>query len=118
MLSLDSSVQFIFTLNPGYTGPLTLSYAGKTSTCQVVNGKIGENDYIVIDMRAFNLYDEVITITAGEYSGTYDLAAYIAGVSEKHTGEENVEALLLALYNYCKEADEYNAYCEVHGELN
>ena len=82
------------------------------------NKKIGDEGYITVDMSAFNLYDEVITITAGEYSGTYDLAAYIAGVTEKHAGEENVEALLLALYNYCKEADEYNAYCEVHGELN
>ena len=118
MLSLDSSVQFIFTLNEGYTGQLTLSYAGKTSTCQVVNGKIGENNYIAVDMRAFNLYDEVITITAGEYSGTYDLAAYVAGVGEKYAGNENVESLLLALYNYCKEADEYNAYVIAGGELN
>ena len=118
MLSLDSSVQFIFTLNEGYTGQLTLSYAGKTSTCQVVGGKIGESNYITVDMRAYNLYDEVITITAGEYSGTYDLAAYVAGVSEKYAGNENVESLLLALYNYCKEADEYNAYFIAGGELN
>ena len=118
MLSLDSSVQFIFTLNENYTGPLTVSYAGKTSTCQVVEGRIGESNYITVDMRAYNLYDEVITITAGEYSGTYDLAAYVAGVSEKYAGNETVESLLLALYNYCKEADEYNAYSIASGERN
>ena len=118
MLSLDSSVQLIFTLNENYTGPLTVSYAGKTSTCQVVGGKIGESNYITVDMRAYNLYDEVITITAGEYSGTYDLAAYVAGISEKYAGNETVESLLLALYNYCKEADEYNAYFIAGGELN
>ena len=71
-----------------------------------------------MNMRAFYLYDEVITITAGEYSGTYDLAAYIAGVREEYEADEKLETLLLALYNYCKEADEYNAYCEISGELN
>ena len=118
MLSLDSSVQFIFTLNPSYTGPLSLTYAGKTYTCEVVDGKISGNGYITVNMRAFYLYDEVITITAGEYSGTYDLAAYIAGVREEYEADEKLETLLLALYNYCKEADEYNAYCEISGELN
>ncbi len=118
MLSLDSSVQFVFTLNASYTGPLTLSYAGNTSTCEVVGGKVGENNYITVDMRAFNLYDEVVTITAGEYSGTYDLAAYVSGVSGKNGTDEKLDALLLTLYNYCKEADEYNAYYKANGELN
>lgn len=118
MLSLDSSVQFIFTLNPDYTGPLSLTYAGKTYTCEVVDGKISGNGYITVNMRAFYLYDEVITITAGEYSGTYDLAAYIAGVREEYEADEKLETLLLALYNYCKEADEYNAYFIAGGELN
>ena len=118
MLSLDSSVQFIFTLNPSYTGPLSLTYAGKTYTCEVVDGKISGNGYITVNMRAFYLYDEVITITAGEYSGTYDLAAYIAGVREEYEADEKLETLLLALYNYCKEADEYNAYFIAGGELN
>ena len=117
-LSLDSSVQFIFTLNSGYTGHLSLSYAGKTYECEVVNGKAGDKDHVIVEMRAFDLYDEVITITAGEYTGTYDLAAYVAGVTEKNQGNESLSTLLLNLYNYCKEADEYKAYTESTGNIN
>lgn len=114
-LSLGNTVDFVFTVNPEYTGPITLSYAGRLYECEAVNGKIGENDYIRINMRAFDLFDEVITITAGEYSGTYDLAAYIAVIRTEYETEESLEALLISLYNYCKEANEYKAYITANG---
>ena len=118
MLTLDSSVKFIFTLNEGYTGSLTLSYAGEDYVYDVTDGKYDGQNYIIVTMRAFYLYDEVITITAGEYSGTYDLEAYVYGVLEKYGSDEKLDALLLTLYNYCKEADEYRAYIESSGSLN
>ncbi len=117
-LLLDSSVKFIFLLNEGYTGSLTLSYAGSSYECEVVNGTVGECDYVIVDMRAAALYSEVITITAGEYSGTYDLAAYVAGISEDYGTSDELTALLVSLYNYCKEANEYKAYVAESGELN
>ncbi|MBQ2793775.1 MAG: hypothetical protein IJF05_03655, partial [Clostridia bacterium] len=117
-LLLDSSVKFIFALNEGYTGSLTLSYAGSSYECEVVNGTVGECDYVIVDMRAAALYSEVITITAGEYSGTYDLAAYVAGISEDYGTSDELTALLVSLYNYCKEANEYKAYVAESGELN
>jgi len=117
-LSITSKVEFILTLNPSYSGSLTLTYAGRTYTYEVVEGQINGADYVQVDMRAFNLYDEVITVTAGEYSGNYDLAAYIEGVRNEYESNDSLEAMLLDLYNYCKEADEYKAYVDASGELN
>ncbi len=118
-LSLGSSVQLIFALNPNYSGHLTLSYKGGSYECDVVNGTVGTKDYVTVNMRAFALYDEVITITAGEYSGTYDLAAYINGIMTEYEATDSLSALLLNLYNYCKEAKEYKEHVNANGgELN
>ena len=111
-LSLDTSVRFIFTLNPEYTGELTLEYAGNTCVYDVINGTVDGLNYVEVDMRAHMLYDEVISISAGEYSGTYDLAAYINSAMELYGEDDALCALLLELYNYCKEADEYKAFVE------
>ena len=111
-LSLDTSVRFIFTLNSEYTGELTLEYAGITNVYDVVDGTVDGLNYVEVDMRAHVLYDEVIFISAGEYSGTYDLAAYIHAAMELYGEDDVLNTLLLELYNYCKEANEYKAFVE------
>ena len=117
-LYLDKVVEFIFILNPSYTGTLTLEYASGTYTYEVVNGVTKGNGYITVNMRAFALYGEKINITAGEYQGSYDLAAYIYGMRSEYENTENLESLLLGLYNYCKEAKEYKEYIRLSGENN
>lgn len=111
-LALDTSVRFIFTLNAEYTGELVLEYAGTTNVYNVEGGTVNGLNYVEVDMRAHMLYDEVISISAGEYSGTYDLAAYVHAAKELYGEDEVLNTLLLELYNYCKEADEYRAFVE------
>ena len=117
-LSLDTSVRFIFTLSANYSGRLTLEYAGESYVYNVVSGTINGVSYIEVDMRAHELYDEIIHISTEEYSGTYDLSAYIHSAMELYGEDEALTALLIELYNYCKEADEYKAFTESLGELN
>ena len=52
----------------------------------------------------------MIVIAAGEYQGSYDLKAYANSDTVKADG--NLDALILALYNFCKEADEYRVFIE------
>jgi hypothetical protein len=109
-LSLGSNLKFVLNLNPSYTGPLTITYAGNTYNYTVEAGKIGDRSFIEIDMRAYDFYEEVIVITAGENQGSFDLKAYANSDTVKADG--NLDALILALYNFCKEADEYRAFIE------
>lgn len=114
-LLLDESVHFVLKLNSDYTGPVTLRYQQTEQTYDVSGGLVDGLDYILVNLRAYSLYDEVINIIAGEYQGSYDLAAYINGVSGE---SDTLSEMLLALYNYCKEADEYRDYVASGGRLN
>ena len=72
-----------------------------------MEGLVGENNYIELDIRAFEMFDGIITLTAGDKVGTYDLKAYANSESVKADETPYLKEYLLALYNFCREASEY-----------
>ena len=65
-------------------------------------------DIVLSNRSKADLFDEVITVSVNdEATGTYDLTAYANGIENE--GDAKLSALLLNLYNYCREADEYAA---------
>ena len=113
-LALDTSVRVIFTLASDYSGELILTYGDESCVYNVVNGVVDGADYVEIDMHTYKLYKEVIYIRAGEYSGTYDLAAYVRGAKALYGDDDVLNLMLLELYNYCKEASEYKAFVDLN----
>ena len=113
-LALDTSVRVIFTLASDYSGELILTYGDESFVYNVVNGAVDGADYVEIDMHTYKLYKEVIYIRAGEYSGTYDLAAYVRGAKALYGDDDVLNLMLLELYNYCKEASEYKAFVDLN----
>ena len=116
-LSLGTEFKFLLNLQADFTGELTLEYNGKAYTYQVENGAVGGATTVEVDMKACDLFDEVITISVnGEVAGTYGLVAYAKNITEG--SGSNLADLLLNLYNYCREADQYAAYAYANGGLN
>ena len=97
-LYLDYGTKLRFNIKADFTGAVAITVGGETLEYTVENGLCGENAYIELDIPAYML-TELITITAGEASGVYDIAAYCAALD----GTQH-EDLALALYTYALSA--------------
>ena len=109
-LNLSSELKLRFKLVADYSGTLIIN----NQSYAVVDGKYQDADYIELNLRAYDLGDQIIAITSadGAINGTYDLAAYINSVAGTNTKLDN---LLETLYTYCYEA---NLYKDAHPELD
>ena len=120
-LKLDYAPAFIFTLEDGFEGTVTVTYGPNVHTFEV-----GADDATIIEIEGMKVYNfaENLTVTAegkiGEdeisISGSYNLDTYIsyhiANASDENTetksSSEALLALLYALYDYVVIADNYN----------
>ena len=104
-LDLSASLKFRFNLQTDFTG--TLNIGGRSY--DVVNGYTEGLDYVLFEMRAYDMFDaeKYITISGvktsdgKEFSGTYDLREYIENTD---LSEEKLSNLISTLYTYCTEA--------------
>ena len=58
-------------------------------------------------MRAYNLFNAVITVSDGTTTGTYSLAHYVNAVNADVNSTETLKTLVNALYTYTKYAHDY-----------
>jgi len=104
---ISSNVKFRFYLADGIgNGELTVKSKTVSKSYTVNNSLIGDANYFDVEMRAFELYDGTVEISFGDKRGTYDFKAYANSEIAKD-GEEKLEALILSMYNYFREANEY-----------
>ena len=107
-LDLGSSLKFRFNIQNSeetkFTGTIVINGIKYT----VQDGMCDGYDYIMVEMRAFDMYDpeKYITISGTssdgtEFSGSYDLRAYIQNCDKS---DEKLSALMSALYTYCTES--------------
>ena len=91
-LSVGTTVKYVVNFKAGFEGTVT------------VNGtevEVKDSEYITL--RASDFADG-LTLTVNGVTGTYDLAAYYAGVKGNN---ETLDELLIALYNYSAQAKAY-----------
>ena len=91
-LSLGTTVRYVINFKSGFEGNVT------------VNGvEVDAGSRLQVTLRASDFADG-LTLTVNGATGTYDLAAYYAGV--KGT-DSDLDALLVALYGYSQAAKAY-----------
>ena len=91
-LSLGTTVRYVINFKSGFEGSVT------------VNGvEVDAGSRLQVTLRASDFADG-LTLTVNGATGTYDLAAYYAGV--KGT-DSDLDALLVALYGYSQAAKAY-----------
>ena len=73
----------------------------------VENSLIDGKNYFDVNLRAYDFYDGKIQLTYGEYSGSYDFRAYANSEAVKESDDALLETLVVAAYNYFREANEY-----------
>jgi len=106
-INIDDSLNFRFRFNPEYTGTVTFSYVNNgttiTTPVTVTNGRVGENDYFDVALKAFDMMGDITITTAGG-TATYNLATYY-----HHTATElgALTNFLNAMYSYCETAKNY-----------
>ena len=93
-LSLGATLKYVVNFKAGFEGTVTVN-----GTAIEVKG----SEYITL--RASDFADG-LTLTVNGVTGTYDLAAYYAGVKGTDAA---LDALLVALYNYSAQAKAYVA---------
>ena len=93
-LSIGTTVKYVVNFKAGFEGTITVN--GKTI-------EVKGSEYITL--RAYDFADG-LEITVNGVTGTYDLAAYYAGVKGTDAA---LDALLVALYNYSAQAKAYVA---------
>lgn len=103
-LDLGSGFKLRFNVADDYSGTLVIDGV----TYEVVDGNFNGIDYVNVELRAFELYDAVIEIIAGEEVGEYSLADY-CDFAENESGDDDLGYLINALYDYCAIAAEYKA---------
>lgn len=110
-LSIGDNVYFRFYLKDGIgSGKLTVKSETFNKEYTVVDGLVDGEGYFIVDMRAYSMYDDIITITFGEYSGNYDFKFYAN--SDEVKDRADLEPFILAFYNYCRESSEYTNVAE------
>ena len=105
---IDSGVRFRFYLSDDI-GNGEIIYQSRTSEGKftVAGSLINGKNYFEIDMRALDLYDGAVSISFGDYSGAYDFKAYASSDEVKTSRDELLKPLLVSMYNYFREANEY-----------
>ena len=101
-LDLSTGFKLRFNLNPEYDGALTV---GDTSV-EVVKGKIGEINYVEVDLRAYELAGDVVIV---DITGTYTYSVANYAKSDVVNANAQLKALADALYTYATYAASYKA---------
>ena len=113
---VNDILKFRLNIKEGANATLKIKTLTIDETYEIVNGLVKDAEgydiaYIELDMRAFEMYDGIITLTEtltdGENVGTYDLKAYANSDSVKNEDNQLLNDYLIALYNYCRESKEY-----------
>lgn len=66
-----------------------------------------KNNYFDVNLRAYDFYDGAIVLTYGNNTGSYDFKTYANSVAVKNSNDPLLAPLVLATYNYFREAQEY-----------
>ena len=98
-LELGSSVKYRFTLGAGYNGYVTIN----GTSYEVVDGKFLGEAYIEVELRAYELANDVKIVDNDGNVAYYSLVNYAN--NEQVTGA--LEELVNALYTYCVYASDY-----------
>ena len=106
-INLASELRFRFNIKSGVNAQLTIKTRTLEETYEIVDGLCEGKSYIVVKMRAFDMFDGVMSFSSNEASGTYDLKAYANSDAIDKDTTGMLGSLLLSLYNYCREANEY-----------
>lgn len=104
-LDLGATMKLRFYISPEFSGKLTVH----GYEYEVISGKVGELDYVELELAAYEMYDLVIEITADGKVGTYSLAKYVFNVvngdDAKYT--DLARQLVKAFYTYTMYANIY-----------
>ena len=99
-------------LNETYTGTLKVNNV----TYNVVNGTVNGKTYVTVTLRGYE-FNDGLTVTAtnaeGTVEGVYTLADYVEAMA--NGTDADLDALLVALYNFTVEAKEYNEFVKANG---
>ncbi len=107
-LKPDTGVKFRFFLQDDIgSGEITVSSRSEKVTYTVENSLIDGKNYFDVNMRAFDLYDGTVTLSYGDNTGTYDFKTYANSNDVINDTNEKIGDLMLAFYNYFREANEY-----------
>jgi hypothetical protein len=102
-LDLGATMKMRFNLQPSFKGTLKL----EGTTYDVALGKVGEVDYILIEMSAYDMYDEVIEISGDGFTGEYSLSEYVSSIISDDGVSEKDKKLVLTFYKYTECANAY-----------
>ena len=111
-LRLSDDYKYVLNLKETYTGTLKVNNV----TYNVVNGTVNGKTYVTVTLRGYE-FNDGLTVTAttaeGTVEGTYTLADYVEAMA--NGTDADLDALLVALYNFTVEAKEYNDYAKTNG---
>ena len=102
-LNLSGSMRMRFTLNPTYTGSLTVTFNGKTTKYTVKNGKVNGVGYIEVIMPASTINDKIV-LTNSKQTLSYSLSSYVTAMNNS---DNALQKLLVALSEYSSAAKAY-----------
>lgn len=105
-LDLDSEFGFVFAVEAGYRGTLSVSFDGKTTVYDYTETAAAAETYIVLgDIAAHDFTDDVVIVNGEGQILTYNLATYV---------QNTQTAIGYAVYAYAKQA---KIYCEAYGNF-
>ena len=111
-LRLSEDYKYVLNLKETYTGTLKVNNV----SYNVVNGTVNGKTYVTVTLRGYE-FNDGLTVTAttaeGTVEGSYTLADYVEAMANGTDAE--LDALLVALYNFTVEAKEYNEYAKTNG---
>ena len=84
---------------------LTMKTNVESVTVAGIEGTVGDDGCVYVDVRAFMLVDEFGVCVNGSYVGTYSLASYYN--SEEVQGKADAMAVVEAMYAYAESAKAY-----------
>ena len=111
-LRLTDDYKYVLNLKETYTGTLKVNNV----TYNVVNGTVNGKTYVTVTLRGYE-FNDGLTVTAtnaeGTVEGVYTLADYVEAMA--NGTDADLDALLVALYNFTVEAKEYNEFVKANG---
>jgi hypothetical protein len=102
-LNLSGSMRMRFSLNPSYSGELTIVFNGETTKYNVKNGKVNGLDYIEVVMPASTINEQIV-LSNSRQSLSYGLSSYITSMNNS---DDTLNNLLISLSEYSSAAKVY-----------
>ena len=93
----------LFSLNPSYSGELTIVFNGETTKYNVKNGKVNGLDYIEVVMPASTINEQIV-LSNSRQSLSYGLSSYITSMNNS---DDTLNNLLISLSEYSSAAKVY-----------